>query len=404
LCAGLLVAGLVLVPFSASAQQESVRSIQALGGPTRFTAPVNDIATLARTMGLAMIRADLATVLERAGMPALTAQVQQALAVGQVTVATLPQGTTIEWMALRRDGPNVVRNIRWDGNTPLAGFAFTVDDLQQTYHFFVPSICGNVSLVRREPSLEAARLAALAKADADRAAANTARMTADQAAAADRARIAAEQAAAAERDRMAAEQAAEAERARIAEEAAARQAEADRLAAEARDARVRPFIAAFAGKQQRQYDDTDPAGLGRLPVTSTGTGLPLMDVPAFFDTLVGVKGGVALKMSDHWTFAPALGVAANLDETERTTLFGDAELDFVFGSGAYLGTGLTFWDFTHSENFTPGWLGTLGVPLWASDARKHQLLLAVEYRQFFDRFSDPDVNYQAWGGLKYLFR
>ena len=31
-----------------------------------------------------------------------------------------------------------------------------------------------------------------------------------------------------------------------------------------RDLRVRPFVVGFAGKQQRQYDDTDPAGLGRL--------------------------------------------------------------------------------------------------------------------------------------------
>lgn len=112
LCAVVAVAVLVLMPSAASAQQQTVRSIQALGGPTRFTAPVNDIGALAETMGRAMVRADLATVLERAGMPALTAQVQQKLAVGEVTVASLPQGTTIEWMALRRDGPNVVRNLR----------------------------------------------------------------------------------------------------------------------------------------------------------------------------------------------------------------------------------------------------------------------------------------------------
>ena len=407
-CFGLAVTCFVLAVSTASAQQEPVRSLRNLGGPTRFTAPVNDIGALARTMGRAMIRADLATVLERAGMPALTMQVQNMLAVGQVTVATLPQGTRIEWMALRRGGPDVVRNLRWDGDAPLEGFSFTVDDLKQTYHFFVPEICGNVSLVRREPSLEAARLAALAKADAaraeaERAAAEKARMAAAQAAAAaEKARMAAEQAAAAEKARLAAERAAaEKEKARLAAE---QQAEADRLAAEERDLRVRPFIAGLVGIQERQYDDTDPAGLGRLPIRSAGPGLPLLDVPAFFDSLLGVKGGVALKMTDHWTFAPAFGVAANLHETERTTLFGDAEFDFVFGSGGYLGTGLTFWDFTHTESFTPGWLGTAGVPIWQSDVRMHQLLFAFEYRQLFDRLSDPDVNYQFWGGLKYLFK
>jgi hypothetical protein len=120
--------------------------------------------------------------------------------------------------------------------------------------------------------------------------------------------------------------------------------------------------------------------------------------------LLSVKGGVALKMSERWVFSPAIGVAANLDEGARTSLFGDAEIDFVFRRGAYLGTGLTLWDITHSTIVTAGWLGTAGVPVWQNDARKHQLLLVGEWRQMFDPMSDPDVNYQAWAGLKYLFK
>ncbi len=190
-------------------------------------------------------------------------------------------------------------------------------------------------------------------------------------------------------------EAARAEAARAAAAAeAARQAEAARLAAEERDLRFRPFIAGLGGKQQRQYDNTDPAGIGRLAYA----------VPAFGDPLVGVKGGVALKLAEHWTFSPAVGVGVNLDESDRTSLFGDAEIDYVFQRGAYLGTGVTLWDVTHGENFTPGWLGTVGAPIWRNDMRKHQLLFVGEWRQFFDRMSDPDVNYQAWAGLKYLFK
>ena len=87
---------------------------------------------------------------------------------------------------------------------------------------------------------------------------------------------------------------------------AAEQALADYLAALEQGLRVRPFVAGFFGKQQRQYDDTDPASLGRLPSINPR----LVDVPAFFDSLLGFKGGVALKMSDRFTFAPAIGVAA----------------------------------------------------------------------------------------------
>ena len=341
------------------------------------------------------IQSDIGTVLDRVGLASLTMEVQSILAEGQVTVGTLASGTVIEWMALRRERPDVIRNIRWDGDNSLEGFEFTIDDLNETYSFFVPEICGNLSLVRREPSLEAARL------EAERA--ETARLAAEEAA-----RLEAEQVEAtrAETAREAAEEAARLEteaeivRAEAARVEAARQVEVSRLEAETRDLRVRPFIAGLFGKQQRQYDDIDPAGLGRLPLAVPR----LVDVPAFFDSLLGVKGGVALKMGEHWTFAPAIGVAMNLDEVARTTLFGDAEFDFLFGRGAYLGAGLTFWDLTHTEIVTPGLLATLGVPIWQSDVRMHQLSVVVEYRQLFDRLSDPDVNYQFWGGLKYLFK
>jgi hypothetical protein len=345
------------------------------------------------------IQRDLSTVLERAGMPILTAQVQNILSNGQVTETTLAPGTTIEWMALRRGGPNVVRNIRWDGDAPLEGFEFIIDDMNETYTFFVPEICGNVSLVRREPSREAARRAAeaaeaaraaAAKAAADKAAADKA--AADKAAA-DKAaadKAAADKAAA---DKAAADKAAADKAAADAAAEAARQAEEARLALE-RDLRVRPFIAGYFGKQQRQYDDTDPADVGRL----------LSTVPAFGDPLVGFKGGVNLRLSEHFTFAPAVGVAVNLNESERTSFFGDAEIQYIFQRGAYLGTGVSLWDFTHTDIFTPAWLGTAGLPLWRNDAAYRQLQLSLEWRQMFDRMSDPDVNYQFWGGLRFLFK
>ena len=116
------------------------------------------------------------------------------------------------------------------------------------------------------------------------------------------------------------------------------------------------------------------------------------------------KGGVLLKMSKHWAFAPALGVAINTHEGSRSSLFGDTEVQYVFAKGAHLGTGLTWWDMTHRDIFTTGWLGTAGVPVWTDNAKYHQLSLDAEWRQFFDRGSDPDVNYQFWAGLKYLLK
>jgi len=421
---GLLCAGLVFLlssgfPLTASADTSAeaaaqqaparVQSLRRLGGASRFTAPVRNIDALKRTMSQARIQRDLGTVLDRVGLSSLRTEVLKNLAEGLVTETTLARGTSMEWMALRRGGrPDILRNVRWDGAQPLEGFQFIVDDLVETYTFFVPEICGNLALVSREPSREKARRDEDARLKADEArkaeaaraaAAAEAARKADEARKAEAARTAAEAARKAEEARKA-DEARKAEDARRAEEArkaeAARQAEADRLAAEERELRLRPFIAGLFGKQQRQYDDTDPAGLGTLtPV-----------VPAFGNPLVGLKGGMTYKMSANWTFSPAIGVAFNLDEGDRTSLFADAEIArrFPGAKNAYLGTGLTLWDLTHSDIVTLGWLGTGGVPIWENQQSKHQLILSAEWRQLFDRMSDPDVNYQFWGGLKYLFR
>ena len=392
-CLGLALTFLLLGASPAVAQQEQPQSITRLGGATRFTAPVNDISALATTMGRAAIQADLATVLEAAGMPGVTMDVQHRLAVGQVTAATLPPGTVLEWMALRRAGPEVVRNIRWDGEAPLPGFEFTVDDLSETYTFFVPAICGNLALVGRQPSLEAARRAEVARLDAARedaaraAAQEAARLTAEYEAALEAQRAAV--AAAAEQARLEAELEA-GEQARL----AAEQTQAEYSAALERDLRVRPVLAGFFGTQQRQYDDTDPAGLGRLP----------REVPRLLDvdSLLVVKGGVVVKLAEHVAFAPAVGAAVNIDDIERTSLFADAEIDVLFGPGAYVGTGVTVLDLTHSDSVTAGVLLTAGIPVWKSDARMDQLLFGVEYRYLYAPLSDPDVNYQFWVGLKYV--
>ena len=105
-------------------------------------------------------------------------------------------------------------------------------------------------------------------------------------------------------------------------------------------------------------------------------------------------------------FVPALGVAINLEEGSRSSLFGDLEVGYAFErwKGTYFGTGLTLWDITHGDQFTLGWLGTAAFPVWKNPTKGHKLDASFEWRQFFDRMSDPDVNYQFWGGLRYMFK
>jgi hypothetical protein len=113
---------------------------------------------------------------------------------------------------------------------------------------------------------------------------------------------------------------------------------------------------------------------------------------------------VAGDFETGFMFWPALGVAINLEETDRTSLFGDLEVGYTFASGVSLGTGLTLWDFTHGDQFTFGWLGSAAFPVWKNTVKRHKLDVSFEWRQFFDRMSDPDVNYQFWGGLRYMFK
>jgi hypothetical protein len=280
---------------------------------------------------------------------------------------------------------------------------FEIDDRVNTYTFIVPFDCGNISLLRQEPSRIAARereeaaaaeaaRAAAAKAEADRAAA--AKAAADKAAAE---KAAAEKAAA---ERAAAEKAAAdkaaAERA-AAEKAAAeaRQAEEARLAAENRALAIRPFVGGFFGKQQRQYDADDPADIGfdSNPVMRYGS------------AQAGAKAGVALRIGgSQWSLNPAVGIAGNLEEPQRSASFADVPLAYNFRNGMHVGPGVSFYDLTHDNIVTAAWLGEAGFPIWKSEPKKHQLDFQIEWRQFFDRGSDPDTNYQFWGGLRYLFK
>jgi len=385
------------------------RPITQLGGATRFTRPVNTVGELQKTFSQPRIQTDVRAVLEMDNLGASSAEVNRILGNGMVMETTIAPGTRIEWMALRRAGkPTTVRRVQWAGAKPLEGYQFVIDNLTETLTFFVPKICGNISIIAREPSREAARRAeeakkaAAAKAAAAAAAADAARKAedakkAEEARQAADAKKAADERAAQEKKRLDAERAAA--EARKAEEAA-KKAEQDRLAALDEALTYRPFFAGYFGKQQRQYDEDDPAEIGFT--------MPDNTVTAFGNALFGVKGGmqvnVAGYMESGFMFTPALGVAINLEEADRTSLFGDLEVGYAFARGFTLGTGLTLWDFTHGEQFTFGWLGTAAFPVWKSEMKSHRLDANFEWRQFFDRMSDPDVNYQFWGGLRYMFK
>lgn len=102
--------------------------------------------------------------------------------------------------------------------------------------------------------------------------------------------------------------------------------------------------------------------------------------------------------------APAVGIAVNMDEGNRSSVFADLELARTFNGGGFIGTGVGLWDINHTKNMTPNLLFSAAAPLsrWRDDHAR--LLLNFEGRLFFDEISDIDNNYQFWLGLRYVFR
>ena len=166
---------------AAAAQQPAptdYRPIRRLGGATRFTRPVNTVDALQKMFSQARIQSDVRAVLEMDNLGANTAEVNRILSGGMVMETTIAPGTRLEWMALRRGGrPATVTRVQWAGDKPLEGYQFVIDNLTETLTFFVPKICGNISLMSREPSREAARRAEEARKaeDARKAAAGATR-------------------------------------------------------------------------------------------------------------------------------------------------------------------------------------------------------------------------------------
>ena len=71
-------------------------------------------------------------------------------------------------------------------------------------------------------------------------------------------------------------------------------------------------------------------------------------------------------------------------------------------SGSFVGTGLSLWDLTRSQLWTPAWLLHFGLPL--SRRTRYAMFLVGEGRLFFTHLVDVGNNYEIWGGLQVRFR
>ena len=68
--------------------------------------------------------------------------------------------------------------------------------------------------------------------------------------------------------------------------------------------------------------------------------------------------------------------------------------------GAFIGTGLGYWDAFDGDHDTGSWILNFGVPV----SQDKKWLVVGEGRLFFDSPDGIDNNYQMWGGVRYIFR
>ncbi len=179
-------------------------------------------------------------------------------------------------------------------------------------------------------------------------------------------------------------------------EATINPAEATKTVATAEGPRL--FVDGLFGKERRQRPasefDVDnavlPAGVDEFGQCSP---------------MAGVKVGVAKRFQNDWEVAGDIGLGLMFVDTDekvrKNPLFIDIEANKYLQNGMFVGTGISFWDLTRSETFTPAWLVHFGIPL--NKGAHVPVYFMGEGRLFFDNIDSIDNNYSVWGGVRIMF-
>lgn len=355
----------------------AVRDIHRLGGTTAlYKSPLTTVANLKRMADDPKASANIRTVLGQAGLPELADGVVAALtaantsvtrgdcrdetpADGAIVECEVHPGQLLHWMAYRPKGGTKVgllRDMRWAGQKPFQAYLFRVTKNNRAYTFVVPKDCGNLSLlgVQEEPT----RLALAVPPPAPPP-----------------------------------------------------------------PPPPPPSPPPPPPPVLLPPPPPPPPLAMQVPPSASAKGSPL-----FFDGLVGkdrrvrpiegtdqeyaqcspligLKIGVAKRYTNNWELAGAFGLAISLvnadDKVRENELFADVEANKYLSGGSFIGTGLSLWDLSHSDTFTPAWIIHAGLPL-AKNAT-HPVYFLVEGRLFFDQLSDVQNNYLIWGGVRVHF-
>ncbi len=361
-----------------------------LGGSTSFYKPqLTNAASLKRMAGARGIQADVRKLLDDRGISqtadavvAMMSNASSAMVVGACSDAMPADGSlvecdfanggTLDWMAYRPNigrgnrTPEALEKVRWGGRDPFKAFLFRVTNNERIYTFVIPKACGNLSLMAVQNIARTAVAPAPPPppAPAPRAAAPPpppppppppAPMPAPQV-----------------------------------------QSPPPPPPAVVKAGPF--FIDALVGKDRRVRPIAGRSTVSGGPVIANSG---LSDF-AQCSPVVGVKIGAAKRFDNDWEVAGAAGVAFSLvsddNKVREHEVMIDVEANKYLSNGVFLGTGLSLWDITHSDSFSPALLLHFGVPLGTHPA--HPVYFLGEARMFLNHTGDIPNNYQFWAGLR----
>ncbi len=360
-----------------------------LGGSTSFhQPPLTTVASLKKMAAVKNMADDIRKLLRDAGIPETSDAVVAMLDGGVPSVqgkfcsderpadnvlvdCDFQPGATLEWMAYRPNlrkhdrTPGRIERFRWAGKKPFKAFLFRVTNNRRVYTFVVPKDCGNLSLMSviespRDTPAPPPPPAAQPAPPPPPQPPPPARVEAP--------------------------------------------APAPVVAPPPPPPPVKSlpfFIDVLGGKDRR---------VRPIAGTTTNDGTAVVANAGATDyaqcsPLVGLKIGAAKRFRNDWELAGAVGVAISLVSDDKkvreSELFADVEANRYLSGGSFVGTGISFWDLTRSDTFTPAWMVHFGVPLGTHPA--HQAYFVGEGRLFFDHIDDISNNYQFWAGVRVRF-
>ena len=388
-CGAAATVGLAfLVSGSPAAAQTAVAGytdFHRIGGTTSLNkTPLTNAASVKRMAETRGMAADISTLLAESGIPqtsdAIVAMLSAPASVvggscsdatpndGMLVECDFEPGTTVEWMAYRpnihKGNPTPVRmeRLRWAGKTSFKAFLFRVTNNNRIYTFILPKPCGNLSLMSVSeqrvavvlapappPPLPPPPPAPVAPPPPAPPAPPAPIVIPPQAPAP------------------------------VAVKASP--FFIDLLGG--KDRRVRPIAGRFTNDGSKVVGD---AGASNADFAQCSP-------------VLGLKIGVAKRFDNDWEVAGAVGVALSLVNDDKKVreheMLVDLEANKYLSGGAFVGTGVSFWDITRSDTFTPALLLHAGVPMGS-----HPVYFVIEGRVFLRNVDNIQNNYQFWGGIR----